>query len=70
MLTNENLDAKTLKTFNFLNSLKLNFISIEMILKTKTELIFDQKTTILGLLWKQHNMKTNLYRHYQPTKII
>lgn len=50
MLTNENLDAKTLKTFNFLNSLKLNFISIEMILKTKTELIFDQKTTILGLL--------------------
>ncbi|KAF0850636.1 GNAT family N-acetyltransferase [Spiroplasma poulsonii] len=68
MLTNGNLDAKTLKTFNFLNSLKLNFLSIERILKMKTELTFDQKTVILGLLRKQHNMKTNLYRHYQPVK--
>ncbi|MBW3058975.1 hypothetical protein D6D54_05085 [Spiroplasma poulsonii] len=68
MLTNGNLDAKTLKTFNFLNSLKLNFLSIERILKMKTELTFDQKTVIIGLLRKQHNMKTNLYRHYQPVK--
>ncbi len=68
MLINGNLDAKTLKTFNFLNSLKLNFLSIERILKTKTELTFDQKTVILGLLRKQHNMKANPYRHYQPTK--
>ncbi|WP_425379379.1 hypothetical protein [Spiroplasma endosymbiont of Stenodema calcarata] len=65
MVTKINLDAKTLKAFNFLNSLKLSFLSIERILNTKTELTLHQKAVIIALLRKQHNMKSNFFRHYQ-----
>lgn len=66
MLTKLNLDPKELKTFKFLNSLKLNFLSIERILKVKTELTFTQKETILNLMRQQYNIKIKANYNARP----
>ncbi|MFU0252349.1 hypothetical protein [Spiroplasma sp. Moj] len=66
MLNKLNLDPKALKTFKFLNSLKLNFLSIERILKAKTELTFDQKETILNLMRQQYNINIKANYNARP----
>ncbi|AXF96403.1 hypothetical protein [Spiroplasma phoeniceum] len=66
MLNKLNLGPKALKTFKFLNSLKLNFLSIERILKAKTELTFAQKETILNLMRQQFNIKIKANYNARP----
>ncbi len=66
MLNKLNLDPKALKTFKFLNSLKLNFLSIERILKAKTELTFVQKETILNLMRQEYNIKIKANYNAHP----
>lgn len=66
MLNKLNLDPKALKTFKFLNSLKLNFLSIERILKVKIELTFAQKETILNLMRQQYNIKIKANYNARP----
>ncbi|WFG95490.1 hypothetical protein M1771_05150 [Spiroplasma citri] len=66
MLTKLNLHPKVLKTFKFLNSLKLNFLSIERILKVKTKLTFTQKETILNLMRQKYNIKIKANYNARP----